>query len=146
MFLRNVSCNSTDCTASHPRRWYSSKQFPVYMETGLSLPSSQMLASGRCRQLYCIRGYKKQIQHCWILGYRGGKDKTVTDNSISVRAHVRVCGLTTEFVRGKVWGSRVKLPTFGMQGEFMEITLLLYYNSVLSKVSVSVTTIVPCPK
>jgi hypothetical protein len=23
MFLRNVGCNSTDYTASHPRRWYS---------------------------------------------------------------------------------------------------------------------------
>jgi hypothetical protein len=24
MFLRNVGCNSTDYTVSHPRRWYSS--------------------------------------------------------------------------------------------------------------------------
>jgi hypothetical protein len=31
MFLRNVGCNSTDYTASHPRRWYSSWIFIVFL-------------------------------------------------------------------------------------------------------------------
>jgi hypothetical protein len=32
MFLRNVGCNSTDYTASHPRRWYSSCTFNFTMK------------------------------------------------------------------------------------------------------------------